>query len=140
MKCQMFVRMLLATFMVSLFLFAPDVKAGGSNPVIDSIEPAHPAPGQLVTIYGTNFLPLDPGENASQLQVWFVLSSGGVNCVSALSPGVEWDQNSIQLRIPANLPSGSNLSVVIIRGGNTSVATPFNLILGFNYFLPLLFK
>ncbi len=124
----------------SLFVSIQSVRADGiTYPSITNIAPAHPAPGQQATIYGSDFLTAESC-NASDLQVWFTSPQGGVNWVSALAPGVEWDQNTIQLKIPANLLSGVTYKVTVIRCGYASVSTPYELTLGFRFFLPVVFR
>jgi len=129
----------LAILASGLFVSTPNTAhaEGTPYPVIDRFEPSNPRPGQFVTIYGHDFLGVGFDDTAD-LQIWFALPNSGVYWLSALSTNVEWDQDTIQLIIPTNLPPGVNLKVTILRGSYTSVATPFTLRLNYGYFLPLI--
>lgn len=111
-----------------LIAFVLPVNAAGEFPAIDKIKPHRPSPGQLITIYGQYFL-TETTCPADQLQVWFISQEGGVNWVSASTQGVNWDQESIQLKVPSNLTPGVKYRVTVIRCNLGSVTTPYYLTL-----------
>lgn len=111
------------------------------NPRVTSVTPLGALPGQEITIFGTDFLPVCGA--VSDLRVWLVdISTGGVSSLNYYQVK-SWGERAIKLDLPANLWQGRTYEVIVLRGSRNSVAPQFRYVVGSrstHYFFPLVLR
>lgn len=83
--------------------------------MVSSVSIMTAAPGDRVTIYGSNFLNSGTSD-LTTLQVWLIHSDGGVNTLASVIPNIgstTWEQNAVSFTIGSNaVPQSGQLKVL----------------------------